>query len=232
MWVPAFPVAHGEHGPVAYADPRVAGVAAGVTEEQAVTPGLEEVTGRETTMLWWANTPRLPRLPVPDRIRELVLDSLDACGITLIHLDDEFGVPVPAAAVSDRANRWLTIGFAARPDALQAAEKAFAEGFTLHHTCHYLDNDKALAEGQEQFPHLGNLKPYRADRRCPDACRADFIGVRDLLCQEQLHLDPRAGERVAPWAGDLPTGSWDGSWRSRNEAWRPAGNGSRRVASR
>ncbi|MDX2685439.1 YcaO-like family protein [Streptomyces scabiei] len=210
VWVPAFLVAHGEHDPVAYSDPLVAGVAAGVTQEQAVTSGLEEVIERDTTMLWWANTPRLPRLPMPERIHELVHDSLDAYDITLIHLDNEFDVPVLAAAVSDRANRRLTIGFAARPDALQAAEKALAEGFTLHHTCHYLDNDKALAEGQEQLPHLGNLKPYRADRRYLDSYRADFVDVRDLLCQQQLHLDPRAGERVAPWVRDLPTGSWDG----------------------
>ncbi|MFH8409831.1 YcaO-like family protein [Streptomyces sp. NPDC018019] len=210
VWVPAFLVAHGEHDPVAYSDPLVAGVAAGVTEEQAVTSGLEEVIERDTTMLWWANAPRLPRLPIPDRIRELVHDSLDVYEITLIHLDNEFDVPVLAAAVFDRANRWLTIGFAARPDAQEAAEKALAEGFTLHHTCHYLDNDKALAEGQEQLPHLGNLKPHRADRRYLDSYRADFADVRDLLCQQQLHLDPRAGERVAPWVRDLPTGSWDG----------------------
>nr|WP_210595562.1 YcaO-like family protein [Streptomyces sp. LBUM 1477] len=232
VWVPAFLVAHGEHDPVAYSDPLVAGVAAGVTQEQAVTSGLEEVIERDTTMLWWANTPRLPRLPMPERIHELVHDSLDAYDITLIHLDNEFDVPVLAAAVSDRANRRLTIGFAARPDALQAAEKALAEGFTLHHTCHYLDNDKALAEGQEQLPHLGNLKPYRADRRYLDSYRADFVDVRDLLCQQQLHLDPRAGERVAPGFGTCPPVPGTGSRRSRSEAWRPTGNGSRRAASR
>jgi ribosomal protein S12 methylthiotransferase accessory factor len=210
VWVPAFLVAHGEHDPVAYSDPLVAGVAAGVTEEQAVTSGLEEVIERDTTMLWWANAARLPRLPVPDRIRELVSDSLDAYDITLIHLDNEFDVPVVAAAVVDRANRWLTIGFATRPSAQDAAEKALAEGFTLHHTCRFLDDDKALSQGREELPHLGNLKPHRADRRYLDSYRADFADVRDLLCQQQLHLDPRAGERVAPWVLDLPTGSWDG----------------------
>ncbi|MCL6296852.1 YcaO-like family protein [Streptomyces kronopolitis] len=210
VWVPAFLVAHGEHDPVAYSDPLVAGVACGVSEEHAVTSGLEEVIERDTTMLWWANAARLPRLAESDRIRELVADSLDAYDITLIPLDNEFDVPVIAAAVLDRATRWLTIGFATRPSVQEAAEKALAEGFTLHHTCHYLDDEKALADGRAELPHLDNLKPHRADRRYLDSYRADFGDVRDLLCQQQIHLDPRAGERVAPWVLDLPTRSWDG----------------------
>ncbi|MFD4939072.1 YcaO-like family protein [Streptomyces virginiae] len=210
VWVPAFLVAHGEHDPAAHSDPLVAGVACGVSEEHAVTSGLEEVIERDTTMLWWAHAARLPRLPVPDRIRELVADSLDAYDITLISLDNEFDVPVIAAAVRDRATRWVTIGFAARPGALEAAEKALAEGFTLHHTCHYLDDEKALAGGRDDLPHLGSLKPHRADRRYLDSYRPDFADVQDLLCQQQLHLDPRAGERIAPWVLDLPTRSWEG----------------------
>lgn len=165
--------------------------AAGVNEEHAVTSGLEEVIERDTTMVWWANAARLPRLPLTDRIRELVADSLDAYELTLIHLDNEFGIPVVAAVVRDRATGWLTIGFATRPDPRDAAEKALAEGFTLHHTCHYLDDGKVLAQGQADLPHLGNLKPYRADRRYLDSYREDFADVRDLLCQQQLHLDPR-----------------------------------------
>ncbi|MCY0935140.1 YcaO-like family protein [Streptomyces sp. H34-S4] len=210
VWVPAALIAHDEADPVRYCDPLVAGVAAGVNEEHAVTSGLEEVIERDTTMVWWANAARLPRLPLTDRLRELVADSLDAYEITLIHLDNEFGVPVVAAVVRDRATQWLTIGFATRPDPQDAAEKALAEGFTLHYTCHYLDDGKALEKGQADLPHLGNLKPYRADRRYLDSYRADFADVRDLLCQQQVHLDPRAGQRVAPWLQDLPTRSWDG----------------------
>ncbi|WP_330301305.1 YcaO-like family protein [Streptomyces sp. NBC_00503] len=210
VWVPAALIAHDEADPVRYCDPLVAGVAAGVNEEHAVTSGLEEVIERDTTMVWWANAARLPRLPLTDRIRELVADSLDAYELTLIHLDNEFGIPVVAAVVRDRATGWLTIGFATRPDPRDAAEKALAEGFTLHHTCHYLDDGKVLAQGQADLPHLGNLKPYRADRRYLDSYREDFADVRDLLCQQQLHLDPRAGQRVAPWLNDLKTRSWDG----------------------
>ncbi len=210
VWVPAFLVSHGENDPVSYSDPLVAGVASGVSEEHAVTSGLEEVIERDTTMLWWANAARLHQLPLPDGIRALVADSLDAYDVTLIHLDNEFGVPVVAAAVLDRATGWLTMGFATRPNAVDAAEKALAEGFTLHHTCHYLDSAQELAGGRADLPHLGNVKPHRADRRYLDSYRADFADVRDLLCQQQIYLDPRAGERVAPWVRDLPTRSWDG----------------------
>jgi ribosomal protein S12 methylthiotransferase accessory factor len=210
VWVPAFLASHGEYDPVRYSDPLVAGVAAGMTDEYAITSGLEEVIERDTTMLWWANAARLPKLPLPDRIRELIADSEDAYEVTLIHLDNEFGVPVVAASVLDRATGWLTVGFAARPNAVDAAEKALAEGFTLHHTCHYLDNEQELAGGQADLPHLANVKPYRADRRYLDSYREDFADVRDLLCQQQIYLDPRAGERVAPLVRDLPTRSWDG----------------------
>lgn len=210
VWVPAFLVSHGEHDPVAYSDPLVAGVACGVSEEHAVTSGLEEVIERDTTMLWWANAARLPKLPLPDGLRALIADSLDAYEVTLIHLDNEFGVPVVAAAVLDRATGWLTIGFATRPGAVAAAEKALAEGFTLHHTCHYLDNEQEVAGGRADLPHLGHVKPYRADRRYLDSYRADFADVRDLLCQQQIYLDRRAGERVAPVARDLPARSWAG----------------------
>ncbi len=210
VWVPAFLVAHGEHDPLPYSDPLVAGVACGTSEEHAVTSGLEEVIERDTTMLWWANAARLPRLPMTDRLRALTADSADAYDTTLIPLDNEFGVPVLAAVVRDRATGWLAIGFATRPDPYEAAEKALAEGFTLHHTCRFLDDEKALGDGVADLPHLGNLKPYRADRRYLDSYRPDFADVRDLLCQQQLHLDPRAGEHVAPWLEDLPFRPWHG----------------------
>lgn len=201
-WVPAFLVSHSEHDPVAYSAPLVAGAAAGMTEEHAVTSGLEEVIERDATMVWWANAARLPRLPLTAGLHALIADSLDAYEVTLIHLDNEFGVPVVAAAVRDRVTGWLTVGFAARADAVAAAEKAMAEGFTLHHTCHFLDREHEVA-GHD-------LKSHRADRRYLDSYRADFADVRDLLCQQQIHLDARAGERVAPQLRDLPTRSWDG----------------------
>ncbi|MFE6611174.1 YcaO-like family protein [Amycolatopsis sp. NPDC057786] len=210
VWLPAFLFSNERQpGEARFADPLIAGLASGTTEEHAVTSGLEEVLERDTTMLWWANTPRLGRLTIPDEIRSLIADATDDYEVTLIHLDNEFDVPVVAAVVLDRVKRWLSIGFATRPDALEAAKKALAEGFTLQHTCRALDDERELSGMRRDLPHLGNLKPHRADRRYLDSYREDFADVVDLLCQQQIYLDPRAVKRVAPWLMDLPSRGWD-----------------------
>ncbi|MFJ1759085.1 YcaO-like family protein [Amycolatopsis sp. NPDC088138] len=211
VWVPACLVSQeAEPGGARFTDPLIAGLASGTSEEHAVTSGLEEVLERDTTMLWWANTPRLRRLPVPAEIRALVADTAETYDVTLIPLDNEFAVPIVAAAVFDRARRWLSIGFATRPDALEAAKKALAEAFTLQHTCLALDDERELAGMQADLPHLSNLKPYRGDRRYLDSYREDFGDVVDLLCQQQIYLDPRAAARVAPWVRDLAVRPWEG----------------------
>ena len=71
----------------------------------------------------------------------------------------------------------------------------------------------------------GFVKPWRADRAYLDDYRPDFRDVVDLMCQLQLHLDPRALERIRPWVdvepirrlGDLPR-IRDGSRRTYQEA--------------
>lgn len=209
MWIPACLVSS-EADRGRFTDPLIAGLAGGTSEEHAVTSGLEEVLERDTTMLWWANTPRLRRLPVPAELRALIADTTDAYDVTLIPLDNEFAVPIVAAAVLDRARHWLSIGFATRPDAVDAAKKALAEGFTLQHTCLALDDELELAGMRADLPHLANLKPYRADRRYLDSYREDFGDVVDLLCQQQVYLDPRAATRVAPWVHELPVRPWQG----------------------
>ncbi|MFJ7214665.1 YcaO-like family protein [Amycolatopsis sp. NPDC098790] len=209
VWIPACLVSQEADGG-RFTDPLIAGLAGGTSAEHAVTSGLEEVLERDTTMLWWANTPRLPRLAVPAEIRALIADTADTYDVTLIPLDNEFGVPIVAAAVLDRVRRWLSIGFATRPDAFEAAKKALAEGFTLQHTCLALDDERELAGMQADLPHLANLKPHRADRRYLDSYREDFRDVVDLLCQQQVYLDPRAATRVAPWVRDLPVRPWEG----------------------
>lgn len=211
IWVPACLVsAAAEPAGARFTAPLIAGLAAGPGLEHAVTAGLEEVLERDATMLWWANTPRLRRLPVPAEIAQLVADATDTYDVTLIPLDNEFAVPVVAAAVFDRTRRRLSIGFAARPDAFEAAKKALAEGFTLQHTFLALDDERELAGLRAARPHLDNLKPYRADRRYLDSYRTDFGDVVDLLCQQQVYLDPRAATRVAPWVRNLPVRSWEG----------------------
>ncbi|OLZ56503.1 hypothetical protein BS329_02445 [Amycolatopsis coloradensis] len=208
VWVPAFLVSNERQpGEARFADPLNSGLASGTTEEQAITSGLESVLARDTATLWWANAPRLPRLSIPEEIRTLIADTAEGHEITLIPLDNEFDVPVVAAAVFDRVTRWLSIGFSARPDTLDAAKAALADGFESHHTCRALDNERELPALRQE---CGDLKPYRPDRRYLDSYRDDFADVTDLLCQHQIYLDPRAGKRVTPWVRDLPDRSWEG----------------------
>ncbi|OXM48490.1 YcaO-like family protein [Amycolatopsis alba] len=208
VWVPAFLVSRERQaGEARFADPLSAGLAGGTSGEHAVTSGLEEVLEGDTTMRWWANPPRLGRLPIPAGIRSLIADTADGHEVTLLPLDNEFDVPVVAAAVLDRVTRRLSFGFAARPDALGAARRALADGFRLQHTYRILDSERGLSALRREH---GDLKPYRADRRYLDSYRDDFADVTDLLCQHQIHLDPRAGGRVAPWLRALPDRPWDG----------------------
>ncbi|MEV7549794.1 YcaO-like family protein [Amycolatopsis sp. NPDC089917] len=207
LWVPAFLVSRERQpGEARFADPLPAGLATGTSEEQAVTSGLEEALEGDTTMLWWATTPRLARLPIPDEIRSLIADTADGHEVTLIPLDNEFDVPVIAAAVLDRVTRRLSFGFAARPDAFEAAKEALAAGFASQHTYRTLDSERGLSALRREH---GDLKPYRADRRYLDSYRDDFADVTDLLCQQQIYLDPRAGGGVAPRLRNLPDRSWD-----------------------
>ncbi|GAB3729611.1 YcaO-like family protein [Amycolatopsis oliviviridis] len=207
VWVPAFLVSRERQaGEPRFADPLPAGLADGDSAEQAVTSGLEEVLEGDTTMLWWADTPRLARLPIPDGLRSIIADATEGHEVTLIPLDNEFDVPVIAAAVLDRVTRRLSFGFATRPDALEAAKTALAAGFASQHTYRTLDSERGLSGLRREH---GDLKPYRADRRYLDSYRDDFADVTDLLCQHQIYLDPRAGGRVAPRLRNLPERSWD-----------------------
>ncbi|MFC9253470.1 YcaO-like family protein [Amycolatopsis thailandensis] len=207
VWVPAFLVSRERQaGEARFADPLPAGLATGTSEEQAVTSGLEEALAGDPTTLWWTGMPRLARLPIPDGIRSLIADTADGHEVTLIPLDNEFDVPAIAAAVFDRVARRLSLGFAARPDALEAAKEALAEGFALHHTYRALDDERGLSALRREH---GDLKPYRADRRYLDSYRDDFADVTDPLCLHQIRLDPRAGGGVAARLRNLPDRAWD-----------------------
>ncbi|MGF1430150.1 YcaO-like family protein [Kitasatospora sp. LaBMicrA B282] len=215
VYVPAFlvhagwPQMPGGRREALHCFPVVGGLAAGPTEEFAQHSGLEEVVERDTTAIWWANAPVLPAVPVDAGLAALLTPAERSFEVRLVPLDNLFGVPVLAAAVRDTERGWLTVGAAARPDPREAARKALAEAYLLQLTALSLDNPRtaaALGAGTSRSP----LKPWRADRRYLDSYRADFADVREQLCQQQLHLDPRAADRVAAWTWDLPTRAWDG----------------------
>ncbi|MEV6650790.1 YcaO-like family protein [Streptomyces sp. NPDC051219] len=189
-----------------YAFPAVGGIAAGRTAELALLSGLEEVIERDASALWWANAHPLPDLPLPGRLASLTGDAAHSFEVRLVHLPNDFGVPVLAAGVRSSPEGWLTYGFAARADPREAAAKALAEAYILQITCRTLDNPTAAASWNHDRP--SPLKPWRRDRRYLDSYRSDCRDVVEQLCQQQLYLDRRAADRVAPWSWDLPVGSW------------------------
>lgn len=185
-------------------DTSYTGIAAGRDIDEAVSSGLEEVVERHATMVWWLN-----RQPLHGVVPWSALRALWPAGPRprrwLIHLDNEFGVPVMAGVVEDVEERLLTIGFAARADPTDAAAKAWAEALNLQRISQDLVGSgnlyhRVVASGR--LPDQG-LKPWRADRRYLDDYRPDFRDVVSLICQSQVFLDPRAVERVRPWV-DVP----------------------------
>ncbi|MGX6601634.1 YcaO-like family protein [Micromonosporaceae bacterium Da 78-11] len=188
-----------------YAFPAIGGTAAGRTLDAAVDSGLAEVIERDTTARWWAQAAPLPALPLTDGLRALVADSGRDFETRVILLPTEFGIPVAAAAVRSSDEGWLTYGSAARADPHEAAAKALAEAYTLQLTCRALDDPRAVPYTPGR---PSPLKAWRADRRYLDSYRPDHGDLVEQICHQQLYLDPRAAERVAPWAWDLPVGSW------------------------
>ncbi|GIG68351.1 YcaO-like family protein [Phytomonospora endophytica] len=184
-----------------------AGVAAGVSLDDAVLSGLQEVVERHSTMVWWLNRPTLPAVVPSPRLAEAWPNGTPDGPLRawLIHLDNEFSIPVMAGVVEDADQGLFTIGFASRSDPEDAALKAWAEGLTLQEIARDLagpDNQYGRAVANGRLPDQG-LKPWRADRRYLDDYRPDFRDVPTLICQTQVHLDPRAVERIRPWV-DVP----------------------------
>ncbi|MFF4104223.1 YcaO-like family protein [Streptomyces sp. NPDC001903] len=188
-----------------YAFPALGGTAAGPTPADAVRAGLEEVVERDAAAVWWAHARPLPALEPTPYLRGLTRGAARDFDIRLTYLENEFEAPVLAAGVRSRDEGWLTYGFAVRCDPVEAAAKALAEAYTLHLTCRTLDNPAANVRTPGR---PSPLKPWRADRRYLDSYRDDASDVVEQLCQQQLYLDRRAADRVAPWAWNRQTGSW------------------------
>ncbi|MGH3720068.1 MAG: YcaO-like family protein [Pseudonocardiaceae bacterium] len=183
------------------------GVATGSTLHNSVASGLQEIIERHATMVWWLNRQPLRAVKAASEIHSVWRNRVsdDQLRAWLIHIDNEFSVPVMAGVVEDTAQSFFTIGFAARATPEEAALKAWAEGVILQEVSRELQSptsaySSAIARGR--LPDQG-LKPWRADRRYLDDYRADFHDVVTLICQSQIYLDPRAAELVRPWV-DVP----------------------------
>lgn len=178
-----------------------AGIAAGPNLDYAVTSALEEIIERHTTMVWWLNGQPLDAV-APGELAD-VWNGIPADAgqrPSLIHLDNEFGVPVMAGVLHNDIDTLVNVGFACRDTPEAAALKAWTEACTLQEGSRDLlradgAHWDAMARGELNSR---SFKPWRADRRYLDSYREDMRDCDDLMVQQQVHLDPRAVKRVAP----------------------------------
>lgn len=181
------------------------GVQAGPSLDFALASAMEEIIERDAMMTWWANRIPQPALDLPERLAGLWQGGPAALGqqAWAIPIDNEFGVPVVAGVVENVTDRLLSIGFAARPTADAAVLKAWGEALILQEGSRDMDRPEqdCAIRGVLGRHHSGGdyLKPWRSDRSYLDAYRPDFHDVVQLLCQQQVNLDPRARRVVSPW---------------------------------
>ena len=216
-WIPASLVhvnwyvgRHAADPPTNYA--MFSGIAAGATWDAALASGLEEAIERDATMIWWLNAHRLPAVRLTADLEALWEGVPAELGqrARLIHLDNEFDVPVMAGVVENVRDGILTIGFAARPDPVEAGLKAWAEALALQETARWMQDPAGWFWRSSELIDTGGLKAPRDDRRYLDEYRSDLHDVDTLMSQLQVHLDPRAQELVRPWvdvAADRPLSS-------------------------
>lgn len=183
------------------------GLAAGPTLDIALSAGIEEVIERHATMAWWANAHPLPAVKLEPELAALWEGVPYEMGqrAWLIHLDNEFNVPVFAGVVENIHEKLIHIGFDAHADPIEAARKAWTEALTLQDGSRdLLDPNGLFWEGVALGQMNGaSMKPWRADRAYLDDYRPDFKDINDLRCQQQVFLDPRAREVIRPWV-DVP----------------------------
>lgn len=186
-----------------------AGIAAGPTLDFAIASAIEEIIERDITMIWWMNRQPLSAVILTPELMALWEGIPGKMGqrARLIHLENEFGVPVMAGVVENVEEKLFNIGFAARPDPVEAALKSWTEALTLQEGSRdLLDPDGVFRQGAVRNQLDGKfMKPWRADRAYLDDYRSDFRDVTTLMCQQQVFLDPRAREYVRAWVDTEPT---------------------------
>lgn len=178
------------------------GIAAGSNLEMALVSAIEEIIERDATMIWWTNRYPLPNVRLTPVLKQIWEGNPTELGqkAQLIHLDNEFNVPVMAGIVENTDEGFLNIGFAVRPDPEQAALKAWTEALTLQEGSRDLDDPDGLLRKMIEMEEFHcDLKPWRKDRLYLDDYRKDFHDVNDLMNQQQVFLDPRAIEHVRQW---------------------------------
>lgn len=185
------------------------GMAGGRNLEEALVGAVRELVERDITMAWWLNHTTLPSIALTPELEALWrgLPQQHHQRYRLLHLDNEFDIPVLVGIVEDPVNHFINIGFGCRPDPVEAAKKAWSEALTLQEGSRdLLESDSLLRRSAEEWGMLSvPYYPHRADRRYLDSFDPRFRDVTDLMLQQQVFLDPRAVARVRPIL-DTPVG--------------------------
>lgn len=171
-----------------------AGLAAGPDRRSAETAAMEEIIERDAVELWWDSGEPAARVTLPDPLHT----EMSACAdpvleYVVLEIPGPWQVPVMAVVVRDPGLDLVTLGSAARADPAAAVLKAAGEAVSLRSLAKgLLDPDGGPLSAVEAGLVDGSaLKPWRADRSYLDDYAPDFRDVTDLLCQAQIHLDPR-----------------------------------------
>jgi ribosomal protein S12 methylthiotransferase accessory factor len=213
-WLPASLVYINWHTDIFVNEPQInythfPGIQAGPNLEFAIASAIEEIVERDSTMIWWMNRQPLPTLHLPPEIPALWAGQPTTLGqrIWAIYLENEFDIPVVAGVVRNTTKQYINIGFAARPDPVQAVLKALTEALTLQEGSRDLNEIEERSSLRHVLRLQGAseqaLKPWRADRAYLDQYRHDFRDVDSLMSQQQVCLDPRTWEHIHSWV-DVP----------------------------
>ncbi len=174
-----------------------AGLAAGRDRHHAELSALEEIIERDAVELWWDSGEPARRVRLPEALETRMRACSDpVLEYVALEIPSPWRVPVVAVVVRDPELDLVALGSAARPDPAQAVLKAAGEAVSLRSLAKGLLDpgggpltavDAGLVDGTA-------LKPWREDRAYLDDYADDFHDVTDLLCQAQIHLDPRTRE--------------------------------------
>jgi ribosomal protein S12 methylthiotransferase accessory factor len=181
-----------------------AGLAAGAGRLHAETSALEEIIERDAVELWWDSGLPARRIALPTDLAEAMTGCADPhLEYVALEIPGPWRVPVVAVVVRDPVLDLVALGSAARPSAAAAVLKAAGEAVSLRSLAKgMLDPDGGPLSAVEAGLVDGSaLKPWRANRAYLDDYAEDFHDVTDLLCQAQIHLDPR----TRPWTDRLFT---------------------------
>lgn len=148
------------------------GIAAGMSREQALMSAIQELIERDSAMVWWMNRQPLPAIQLPPELAALWQGKPAESGqrAWAIMLPNEFDIPVFAGVVEQTTEQFLTIGFACRPDPIQAIIKAWAEALTLQEGSRDINDPNGLTRQSISWGWLpeSSLKAWRADRSYTD----------------------------------------------------------------